>query len=258
MLVVIAAGPAATLASGLATTMLFGAGRCPPVFAIAFVQLSLLLFTLGLIPNGRKARTRNDAQLFLELAFSRMSAKEMELYARLSQNLMAGVRPQDYSVDLLAELLDWRGRPDMEFLFAQTISRWALDSNDLEVADAWDAHALGLSGMCNERIRNKAIASSACFDVLFRNDFGSARTKFSEANLDALFPVCFEHLARACRHFAAGQIQMTPREILLAQYTLPPGVAAYSVERRMLDQLHMKVVGSPQVTEGLKTLAMSA
>jgi hypothetical protein len=55
-----------------------------------------------------------------------------------------------------------------------------------------------------------------------------------------------------------GENLLTPRQILLAQYALPPGVNAYSVERMMLNQLHMKLLSTPPRKTGLKNRSASA
>jgi len=67
MLAVIAAGPAATLLTGFAAGLVLL--LCSKLgwtanFLAAFAELSFFIFTLGLIPNGAKARVRNDARLF--------------------------------------------------------------------------------------------------------------------------------------------------------------------------------------------------
>jgi hypothetical protein len=67
MLAVVAAGPAATLVSGVAagsTLLLCSTLGWTANFLATFAQLSFFLFTLGLVPNGTKARVRNDARLF--------------------------------------------------------------------------------------------------------------------------------------------------------------------------------------------------
>lgn len=257
MLIVIAAGPIATLASGLAAATLVETAHSH-VFAREFVQVSLLLFLLGLIPNHRQSASRNDARMFWDLASSQASVEEMELYVELSQQVVQGVRTQDYSDPFVSKLAAWRGRADMEYVFAQTLVRWAVDSNRPELADSFDARALSLSSRCHQGIRNAALTSSACFDVVFRNDIKSARSKFERVRIGTLFPPCVLHLARACNYFATGANHLAPRQILLAQYALPRGIGWYSVERLMLDRLHMQVLRSASPRAGLKARHASA
>jgi hypothetical protein len=255
MLIVIAAGPSATLLSAMAAASFGAAGH---VFQTAFVQVSVLLFTLGLIPNGKGARTPNDARLFLDLLLHRPGAEEMELYVSLSQLVLEGVRARDYPEDLLLRLAAWRGRPESQIVFSQALVRWALDSDRISLADEWDSHALKLSELCDGRIRNSALASSGCFDVLFRDDLEAARIKFSRVDDGALFPRCFEHRSRAARQIAMGRLHRAPAQIIRAQYALPGGIAAYALERMLLDRLHMKVLLAPKSADGANFRTASA
>jgi hypothetical protein len=242
MMLVAAAGPMATLAAGLAMASLEPGSHAAAVYQVAFVQLSVLLFVLGLIPNSRQAPRRNDARFLLDLALGNAGAAEIELIVDLNQRMVCGERPLDYPQAFLARLAAWRGRPEAELAFAQALGRWALDSGLLELAGAWDLRALALAERCGKRQRNAALASSACFDVIYRGDLETALNKFGFVDCGALFPSCFEHRARAARQFAKGRMHRVTPEILFAQYALPPGVPAYDLDRAMLERLHMKVL----------------
>lgn len=255
MLIVVAAGPVFTLISA---TMAASLGPPDNIFQIAFVQVSVLLFALGLIPNRQEARTRNDARLFLDLLFRKPGAEEMELYISLTQLVQQGIRPRDYPDKLLARLAKWHGRPESEFVFSQALVRWAIDSEQISLADEWDLHAINLAAQCDRRIQNSAFASSACFDVVFRNDLESARIKFARVDDSSLFPKCFEHRSRAAHQIALGRLHRAPAEIIRAQYSLPRGIAAYSVERMLLDRLHMKVLLASDLSAGTDFRTASA
>ena len=99
-------------------------------FQLAFVQVSVLLLVLGLLPTSAVARTYNDARLLFDLAVRNQGFEEMELNVLLTQQVIAGVRPQDYPEGLIARLAAWR-RPESQLLFAQALVRWALDSASL-------------------------------------------------------------------------------------------------------------------------------
>ncbi len=255
MLIVIAAGPMFTLVSGL---MAVSVGFTNQMFQVAFVQVSVLLFVLGLIPNARQGRTRNDARLFIDLLLRTPGAEEMELYVMLGQLVVEGVRPQDYSADLVARLGAWRGRPESQFVFAQALVRWGLDSEEIAFADKWDLEALAAAEKCDSRIQNAALASSAFFDVVIRRDVESARIKFERVASNELFPRCLAHRTRAAEQVALGRPHRAPAEIIRAQYALPKGIAACALERRLLEQLHMMVLLNDDAQSGARFRTASA
>ncbi len=238
MLAVICAGPAVTLATGIAAATGHPGGHPAAVFQIYFVQVSILLFVLGLIPSPRHARRHNDARLLFDLLRRNAGAEELELKVRLKLLVLNGVRPQDYPVVLLYCLANFRGRPEAEALFAQALSQWAIDAEEIELADAWDRRALALAQQCAAPLRNSALAASACFDVLFRDDPEAARSKFDQVDCDALFPTCFAHRARAARQIARGRPGRAPAHVLRAQYALPRGNTHFELERELLAKLH--------------------
>ncbi len=88
MLAVVVAGPIATLATGLAAgcaLLLCGHLGWITNFLAGFAQLSLFVFTLGLIPNGAKARVRNDARLFCVFWRNQADAAEVMAWHRAMQ-----------------------------------------------------------------------------------------------------------------------------------------------------------------------------
>jgi len=88
------------------------------------------------------------------------------------------------------------------------------------------------------RTKNTALAESACFDVLFRNNVKAARVKFDAVEFEMLFPPCLAERARAARFIANDLPHLAFRNILRAQYALPVGLAYYDYERSLLDRLH--------------------
>jgi hypothetical protein len=250
MMTVISAGPALTLISGLMAASYRPSSHLSTVLQVYFVQVSALLFVLGLIPNGRHARRYNDARLLLDLLSHSPGADELELKVRLKQLVLSGERPQDYPRELIIRLAAFRGRPDGEALFAQALVQWSIDSGELELADAWDRRSLALAEQCAPPVKNSALASSACFDVIFRQDYESARTKFAQVDCDSLFPSCLAHRARAARLIASGRRHRAPAHILRAQYALPRGNAHYALERTLLDKLHGMALQSDRLQNG--------
>jgi hypothetical protein len=251
LLMVIAAGPTMTLVSALMAV-------CRPVtvFNTYFLQVSLLLFVLGLIPNSRNARRQNDARLFLDL-LRRPGSSELELKIRLKQLMLSGVRPQDYPQELLRRLAAFRGRREAECAFAQALAQWASDCDEIELASDWDLRALELAGECGGSILNAALASSACFDLVFRQDRESAALKFAQVDCQALFPTCFAQRSAAASLIACGRLHRASAHILRAQYALPRGNRHYELERSLLERLHAMALGT-QSTPDTKSKAASA
>jgi hypothetical protein len=81
---------------------------------------------------------------------------------------------------------------------------------------------------------------------LFRDDFEAARSKFTQVNTRMLFPKCLEYRARAACQIAMGRSHKAAREILRAQYSLPRGIVAYDLERKLLENLHLRVLAVSQ------------
>jgi Zn-dependent protease len=246
MMLVVAAGPAATLlgAVGAASVAVFSAPTAwLGTFWSALALLHFLLFVLGLIPNSESAKTRNDATLFLALKRDGTAARELKLYHRLTQLRLAAIRPYDYPPALMSDAAQWKGRPEANVLIARTLSEWALDSEDPALAGVWDRRAVEQSESCDPRLHNSALAASGCVDVLFREDMAAARDKFQKVDFDALFPRYFAYRARAACLLANGLTAQVPAQVILAQYALPRGLAYYDFERMLLDKLHLKALG---------------
>ncbi len=247
---VVAAGPFFTLASAAGAFYLLQAvdshNSLTAMFLAFFMQVNALLFLLGLIPNSANARVLNDARLFLILAENGHAAEELKLMVEMALLVNEGVRPQDYPAELMLRLAGWRGRPEAELHFANALVRWAMDQEEPVLAECWDARALAVSELCDWRLRNQALAASACVDVLFRDDFEAARNKFAQVNTRMLFPKCLEYRARAAFQIAMGRSHKAAREILRAQYSLPRGVVAYDLERKLLENLHLRVLAFSQ------------
>ena len=251
MMLVVAAGPAATLLGFvLAVRMATSSdlGNWAGVFWSALTLFHFFLFVLGLIPNSEAARIRNDARLFLVLQRDGTPARELNLYHRLIQLRLAASRPYEYPAALLSQAWESPGRPEAKLLIARTLMELALDSDDVAAADGWDQRALEQGERCEGRLRNSALAASGCFDVLFRGDLAAAREKLEKVDFDALFPKYFAHRAKAAWLLANGRLAEVPAQVLRAQYALPLGLPYYDFERMLLGKLHLKALGVPDNT----------
>jgi len=248
MMLVVAAGPAATLVGlmGAASVSMFQPAGWAGKFWSALTLFHFLLFVLGLVPNGESARTRNDARLFLALSRDGPAARELNLYHRLAQLRLAAIRPSDYPASLMSHAAQCSGRPEANLLIARTLTEWALDSDDQAHAGLWDRRALEQGEHCDARLRNSALAASGCFDVLFRNDVAAARDKLQKVDFDTLFPKYFAYRARAAWLLANDRLAEVPAQVIRAQYALPLGLPYYDFERRLLGRLHLKALGVPE------------
>jgi hypothetical protein len=245
---VAAAGPLATLFAALGACGIAVLGHSAGMqhtFWCALAQINLFIFALGLMPNSPFAAMRNDAALLRMLFLNGPEAREWELVHLIGQLRLHAVRPSDYPGPLMDRLLTHSAiRPATRVLVARTLSDWALDSGDIRTADSWDREAAVQVLHCEPRLRNSTLAASACFDVVFRGDMGSARVQFAQVNLDELFPPCFAHRARAARLLAMDLPRLAPAEIIRAQYALPRGLDYYDFERTLLEKLHLQALSS--------------
>jgi len=245
MLLVVAAGPAATFLSGTISGLLLFSGVFDSWMKnlLTFsTELNIFFFALGLVPNGSRARARNDATLCYSLMRNTVEAQEILLYHLVTQLSITGVRPRDYPERIIRRLAATRGRPDMSLIFAQAIAFWALDCEDLQTARAWQRRALELSEFCDLRMQNLALAQSAFFDVLFESDFAAAKFKFAQVDLDALSPRNFMHRAKAAAQLTEANISETLAEIQRARFSFPRHLPYYEFERKLLQQLHERAL----------------
>ena len=241
MLVVVAAGPLATLLTGLAAASLLLSLQMPPwtsTFLGAITQLSAFIVVLGLIPNSRDARVRNDARLLSVLRHDSQEARDILLYHVLTQLDLAGARPRDYPEELMRELAQTQGRPDLMLFSAHKIVLWALDRGQLSTAAAWDQRCLELCENSQPAARNLALAQSACLDVLLRNRLSDARDKFAELDWQTLSPAWLMYRSRAAYYLTTGNVPACLAAISQAQYAFPKHLPVYAFERSLLSELH--------------------
>jgi hypothetical protein len=242
---VVAAGPAFTLLLlmvscrfAIALNSSTAAAGWPAQFWNASAEINFFLFLLGLIPNGRFARMRNDAALFLALKRSASDAEDMFRCHQAIDLALRGTRPEYYPPALMLELASFSGRPYTNLMVARRMVEWAVDSGDIATASSWDQRALAAAEKCRGDEANRALAESACFDLLFRGDLRSARHRFAQVDFDTLFPPAFAERSKAARLLACELPQRAGKHILNGQYQLPPGIPYYEYERMLLAKLH--------------------
>jgi hypothetical protein len=240
MMTVIAAGQAATLLLLMISSVESLAGHT--VFWSASAEINLLLFVLGLVPNGRLAKTRNDAELFLAVWRNGADAFEMRMCHQALELGLGRLRPRDYPERLMSNLAGLSGRPYTNLIVAKRMVEWALDNNDQAMASAWDEHALTACLGLGRRTLNQALAESGCIDLLFRDQRSSALTKFAQVDFARLRPPFLAERAKAAWLIARDLPHMARVHILCAQQRLPPEVPYCEYERAILAQLHTKAI----------------
>lgn len=240
ILTVIAAGPLATLISGiiaLAVVPTLQPASWTHSFLGCLAQLSFLIFLLGLIPNGKYARMRNDAQLFWSILRNGTEAHATRLYHRLMRLHIEGIRPRDYPPALVEDMSRYQGRADLALAFAGALTRWATDCRDFAMAHAWQQKAVRLLPAAAPPQRNFARAEWACFELLFADDPQRARSVLSAVRPQEIAPDWRRHRVRAAKYVAEGNAPAASREIDSALLCLPGGIPYSGFERDLLYRL---------------------
>lgn len=245
VLVVVAGGPTATFMTALITGLIFF--HCPVEgwikgFLGASAELNCFLFVLGLVPNGRAAKVRNDARLFSIFWNDTVEAQEVVLYHLVTRLETAGVKPCDYPLGLIHAMATMQGRPESMLVYAHMIVLWAVDLGDGATARAWDGRALELCLDCSVGVQQATLARSACLDVLLQNDLASAKKKLAQVEIDVLNPAWFQHRTKAVHWLIEENIPEALAEISRAQYAFPKRLPYYEFERMLLRQLHRKAL----------------
>ncbi len=220
MMIVVAAGPILTLLA-LVTATAISLSANPNGFWSSCAEVNFFLFALGLVPNSRLAKTRNDAALFLALLKNNADAADMRACHQAIELSLRRIRPEDYPQALLFELTNFHGNCYTRLMVARRMVEWAVGSSYIELASRWNQAALAASKSCGAYWANLALAEAACFDFLFGEDAQGAAAKFADVESRDLFPPYFAERVQAARCLAVGLLQDAPRHILRAQYQLP-------------------------------------
>jgi hypothetical protein len=239
MLTVVAGGPVATLvmclvAAGLLNNLAPGAtgyGMCS-----ALAQLNFFLFVFSLVPNSRNASVRNDARLFLVLIENGCETEQIRLYHMVTQLQIAGVRPRAYPRELITRVAAALGNRDLMLFSAHTVFLWALDSDDIAVADAWDQRANALLEDHTLRLTSAVLCESACFDILHRNRPETGAEKLRAINPKALAP-WLQHRAKAAELIAHGANPAALSALRNARASFLPGRPYFEFESKILERL---------------------
>lgn len=257
MMMVVAAGPLATLLTGIVTVLSLhahgGADNWFTWFLRVFAQVSFFIFVLGLVPNHPSLLSQNDAALLRSLWRMDSQANEMFLYHLVLQQQRMGIKPRSYSPNLMQRLAQFKGRPDFMAFFATTIASWAFDSNDMETGNTWDRQALNLCPRCGASSRHLAVVNSVCFDIIYRKNLVAARTKLSTLDTNKIVSPYLHHRAMAAIHLTARRTREALAEIAAARFTLPKHLQSSGVEYLLLSRLHAVILSIQPEDFSVKT-----
>jgi len=247
MLIVVASGPFSSLIL-LVISAIAVLSRLSDSWLTSFwsscAEVNFFFCLLGLVPNSRFAAVRNDAALFAALWKNDARAHEVFMCHQAIELSLRRIRPEDFPEPLLMDLASFAGRPYTRLMIARRMVEWAIDSGNIQLAGEWDRTALAASEFCGPRLANRALAESACFDVLFKDDLLTAGHKFAGVEFHELFPPPLAERARAARLVACALPDRAPAHILRAQYKLPLGNPYFNHERMLLDRLHTKALSA--------------
>ena len=257
MATVVAAGPLATLLTGLASAFLLhfcGGGDSWFIwFLRVFAQVSFLVFVLGLVPNGKSLLCQNDAALLRSLWRMDSQANEVFLYHLVLQQQRLGIRPRHYPWSLIELLAQFEGRPDFMAFFASIIALWAFDGNNVDTGNNWDRRALTLYSRCSSHSRYFVIVNSACFDIIHRQDLIAARAKLDNLDISKIISPYLRHRARAVVHLTARRVPEALADIAAARFALPKYLQNSGVEYLLLSHLHAVTLTVQPVALSAKT-----
>jgi hypothetical protein len=254
MLLVLAGGPLATLGTFVAAAcFLENGGPARPSILVwcALCQINFLLFVLGLIPNGVNSRVRNDARLFLTVLKNDKYAEQIRVYHEVSRLQIAGVRPSEYSAELVSRLASAEGNYDLMLFNAMAIFLWALDSGQIARADNWDVYANELIALAPLRLSNTMRAESAVFDLLYRDLPASAAQKLGAVKREALSPWLRER-AKAALELVSGRHEKALAHVATARRLLSPSASYSQFESRLLDLIENRAIITDSRTLGAR------
>jgi hypothetical protein len=184
---------------------------------------------------------RNDARLFLTLCENGDEAQQIRLYHAATRLQAAGVRPREYPLQLLQNLANTKGNPDLTLFNAHTLFLWALDRQDIATADRWDKYAAELMDERALRLSDTVLVESGCFDLLYRDLPLNAAHKLSSVNLKKVAP-WLRPRAKAALLLANGSHAQAHCLIADARKCLSPEVPYHQFELVLLDTLESRAI----------------
>lgn len=238
MLAVIAAGPLATLLSAATIYAAVCGYVLPGAIGWPFIEISLVIFILGLLPNSMEAASPNDAALFLAIWRDGRQANSLFLYHLVLQQQRAGREAGDFPLWLINLIATFQGRREFMAIYADIVAAWCFERGHGKAGEAWDRRALLLAVGCTKEVRQVCLANSASFDLAYRRDVAGAKRKLKELRVGALTSPSLRHRAEAIRALVEGRVRSSLTEIRAAREWLPIYQQDRGWEHGLLRRLH--------------------
>ncbi|MCS6992693.1 MAG: hypothetical protein N2117_03925 [Anaerolineales bacterium] len=206
LLIMAAGGPLTSLLGGVVGMGLFF--LLPPeslwkVFGLLFGVTALAIFIATSIP-GKTAGFQTDGGQILSLLRGGADVEQRALLVILQAESLQGVRPREWSADILRRLLKMRATPMLDAA-AQLMNYYhALDSNDPTRAEESLRTLLQNEAELPEGLKQAVYLEQAFFLALYREDTNAADTFFRKS-AGALVEKSTLLRAEAALLFAQGQ-----------------------------------------------------
>lgn len=234
MLIVVVAGPLATILFVCTLFLLVTSGRVQSDFWEAALQINIELCLLFLVPGPAAAVQVSDTRLILMLLRFDADARCLLLYQVLTQMRIEGRRPRHYPEWIMRRLAIAGARRPMLAAFAHAIADWALDRGDLQTAAAWNEQLAVAAKDCDPKLCYSALAHSACLDLVLHQDVTRAAAKLSRVPFGLLSPRWLRYRSLAVRDLAAGNVAAAAAKLAAAERRWPRPRLPYFEYERML------------------------
>ncbi len=235
LLVMTAGGPAASLLGAILGLSVFGLNQDSTFWSfvsLVFGATSLGICIVTLFPTTTSGFMTDGAQI-LSLLRGGAEVEQRALLVILQAESMKGVRPRDYSPELIERLRAIRGMPLLEASTALLIYYHHFDRGDMEAARNAIESALALEKQLPEGLKQAFYLEYAFFQAAHLSDAATAR-QFLQKSSGALAEKHTILRSEAAVLFAEGQ-PATAREkalkaIQLAHRAFDAGGAAAEAE----------------------------
>jgi hypothetical protein len=217
--VILAAAPLSLLAAAaislLAYMHLSGSASLRNYFAAATL-FGFAAGLLSLVPNARSARVWNGARFCLALLTADPELQQRVTTIRLS-GLSQRARPRDFPLDLISAAAEPATDSLGAVVRASVIGSWCLDRKDFASAGAWYDRLAELAQYCVPAVKNAALASSACFDLAWKENPQDATRKLDDVKPELLATTVPRLCTQALVHILNGERSRAEAKIALAE-----------------------------------------
>lgn len=176
LLIIAAGGPLSSLLGSLFGLTLFF--MLPPespwkYAGFLFGVISLVIFAVTIIP-GKTAGFQTDGGQILSLLRGGQDVEHRALLVILQAESLNGIRPRDWSTDILRRVLELRTTPMLDAVAGLMRYYYALDSGDLPCAEESLQTLLTNEAQLPEGLKQAVYLEQAFFVALHRSDAHTA------------------------------------------------------------------------------------